>query len=90
MIPEAIKKMLGVRQSYKRAFTGRDGERVLDDLIRKYVVADPCKENADVTLVNLGKQRLAIEILMKVYGSEEALRKALERSIEETTNQNET
>ena len=89
MIAEAIKKMLGIRQSYQRAFTGRDGERVLDDLIRKYVLADPCRENADVTLINIGKQRVAVEILQKVFGSEEALRKAMSRSIEETTNQTE-
>lgn len=89
MIPDAIKRALNVRQSYKRALTSVDGERVLDDLIRKYVLSDPCRENADVTLVNIGKQRVAIEILQKVYGSEVALRKALERSIEETNNQSE-
>ena len=87
---EAIRNRLNLVQSYKRIFTGRDGERVLDDLIRKYVLSDPCRSNADVTLINLGKQRVAVEILEKVYGNAEALRKALERSIEETNNQTET
>ncbi len=89
MIPEAIKKMLGIRQSYKRVFSGPDGERVLDDLIRKYIISSPVKGDADITLINLGKQQLAVEIVQKVYGSDSELRTALERATE-TTNQQET
>ncbi len=88
MIPEAIKRMLGIRQSYKRVFTGRDGERVMEDLIKKYILASPVKGDADITLINLGKQQLALEIVQKVYGSDAEFRKALERATE-TTNQQE-
>jgi hypothetical protein len=86
VIPEAIKKMLGIRQSYKRVFTGRDGDRVMEDLIKKYILASPVKGDADITLINLGKQQLALEIVQKVYGSDEEFRRALERSTQ-TTNQ---
>jgi hypothetical protein len=89
VIPQAVKRMLGLRQSYKRVFSGDDGKRVLTDLIRKYIMADPCRENADVTLINLGKQRLAVEIISKVYGNDEDLRQALERANEQQNNQSE-
>lgn len=86
MIPEAIKRLFNLRQSYKRVFTGRDGERVAEDLIRRYILADPVKDSADITMANVGMQRCAVEILKKVYGSDAELRKAIEKA-EQTTNQ---
>lgn len=85
---EALKRLFTLRQSYKRVFTGRDGERVAEDLIRRYILADPVKNSADVTMVNVGMQRCAVEILKKVYGNDAELRKAIEKTTE-TTNQTE-
>ena len=80
MIPRSIQKLLDQRQCYKIALSSPEGERVCEDLIQRFILADPIKSNADVTLINLGKQRLAIDILRKVYTNERDFRLALEKS----------
>jgi hypothetical protein len=80
MIPRSIQKLLDQRHCYKIALSTPEGERVCEDLIKRFILADPIKSNADVTLINLGKQRMAIEILRKVYTNERDFRMALEKS----------
>jgi sRNA-binding carbon storage regulator CsrA len=82
----ALKRTLRTRQAYKAVFGGREGAFVINDLIRKYVIASPIGDDAEITLVNVGKQRVAMEILQKVYGSDEELRKEIEKTIAETNN----
>ena len=80
MIPKAIQKLIDQRQCYRAALSTPEGERVCEDLIAKFILADPVKGNADLTLINLGKQRLAIDILRKVYDNERDFRRAMEKS----------
>ncbi len=82
---EALRRAFELRGSYKRALSGKDGDRVVNDLIKKYVLGNPVAVNRDVTLINLGKQRCAIEILLKVLGSDDAFRRAMEQAVENTT-----
>jgi len=85
--PKAIRKSLALRQSYKAIFSTPSGQEVLDDLIKKYVMADPVViDDPQATAVNLGMQRLTVQILKKVFGSTQDLRNAIERSYQ-TNNQ---
>lgn len=80
MIPKAILKVIKSRNTYRTVFRTPLGREVIDDLIKKYIIASPIGENADVTLINLGKQALAQEIIRKALGNDKDLYDALERS----------
>ena len=79
-IEDYKKKTINLRQAYKAALTTEDGVKVCRDLVKRYIIADPVGENADVTLINIGAQRAVVAILQKVYGSDDAIRKAIEES----------
>ncbi len=78
-----LKHALVLRRSYKAVFTSREGQRVLRHLIKAYVLSNPVVDNRDVMLINIGKQRLALEILSKAHGSDAALIEAIEKEAAE-------
>lgn len=78
-----------LRKSYKAALTGADGQRICRDLIKRYVISDPVGSSPEITLVNIGMQRLAVNILEKTYGSDEAIRAAIEETYQQQKQSNE-
>jgi hypothetical protein len=89
MLPKPIQDILSLRQSYRRVFSGKDGERVLTDLMRKYIIGSPVAKTEQDTLINIGMQRLAQTILEKACGNEEEFRRRITESYENKTNQDE-
>lgn len=85
MIPEAAVKIIRLRECYKIAFGTPEGKTILNDLVKRYVLSDPVViDDPQATAVNLGMQRLAVQILKKVYGSAQDIRNLIERSYEQT------
>lgn len=75
---------LALRQSYRTLFDAKSehGQRVLRHLMRvgfvtrcPFVAGDPHE-----TAMNIGMQRIVQSILKFVYGSDEAIRRAIEES----------
>lgn len=85
MIPEAAVKIIRLRECYKVTFNTPEGKVILNDLVKRYVLNDPVViDDPQATAVNLGMQRLAVQILKKVYGSAQDIRNLIERSYEQT------
>lgn len=78
-----------LRKSYKAALNTGDGKRICIDLIKRYVISDPVGSSPEITLVNIGMQRLAVNILEKAYGSDEAIRAAIEETYQQQKQNNE-
>lgn len=78
-----------LRKSYKAALNTGDGKRICRDLIKQYVISDPVGSSPEITLVNLGMQRLTMNILEKAYGSDEAIRAAIEEAYQQQKQNNE-
>ncbi len=85
-IEEHKKKTISLLQAYKAALTTDSGKMVCRDLVKQYILRDMVGENSDVTMINVGMQRVVIAILKKVYGSDEAIRKAIEESYKQQEN----
>lgn len=85
MIPEAAVKIIRLRECYKVVFNTPEGKVILNDLVKRYVINDPVViDDPQATAVNIGMQRLAVQILKKVYGSAQDIRNLIERSYEQT------
>lgn len=77
-----------LRKSYKAAFNTGDGKRICRDLIKQYVMSDPVGSSPEITLINIGMQRLTMNILEKAYGSDEAIRVAIEEAYQQQKQSN--
>lgn len=80
----AARKAIVTAEAYRQAFTTDAGKVVLEDLIKKHLLADPVViDDPQATAVNLGMQRLAVALIKKAYRTEQALRAAIERTLEQ-------
>ena len=79
---QQLTDMLRLRSSYKTTFTTPDGQRVLRHLMKvgfitscPFVAGDPHQ-----TSLNIGCQRIVQSILKFVYGSDDAIKQAIEQT----------
>jgi len=82
----AARKSIATLTAYREVFSTPGGKLVLEDLIKKHIIADPVViDDHQATMVNLGMQRLAVQIIKKTYRNEQTLRAAIERTLEQET-----
>lgn len=83
MTPQA-RKAIVTAEAYRQTFSTDPGKVVIEDLIKKHLLADPVViDDPQATAVNLGMQRLAVQLIKKAYRTEHALRAAIERTLEQ-------
>lgn len=80
---ERTRKQVQVATAYKTVFSSDAGKIVMGDLIKKYILADPIGEDMNITLMNIGMQREALQILRLALKDEAVLRAQIMRAIEQ-------
>ena len=81
---DAPKKELATRLAYKSILSTVDSQPIMHDLIARYIIRDPIvRGDHDATMVNIGMQRLAMQVCQKVYGGGKALRAAIESAYQQ-------
>lgn len=60
--------------AYKRLFSTDDGRLVLQDLVLKYILKSPLDPESETnTHINLGMQKIVLEMLKKTFRTDKAI-----------------